>query len=65
MGSGHSIAVQNLNENFSILFMLVAYSAMIRASFSIESIIVIFGLFIALFMAILNRIHGHDQDGNP
>jgi MFS family permease len=62
MGSGHSIAVQNLNENISILIMLAAYSAMIKADFSINTIIVVFGLFIAAVMGILNKIHGHDQD---
>lgn len=65
MGSGHSIAVQNLNENLSILIMLAAYSAMIRASLSIETIIVAFGLFIAGIMGLLYRLHGHDQDRNP
>jgi hypothetical protein len=35
MGSGHSIAVQNFNENLSILLMLGAYSLMIKAGFSI------------------------------
>ena len=65
MGSGHSIAVQNLNENLSILIMLAAYAAMIRASLSIETIIVAFGLFIAAFMGLLYRLHGHDQDLNP
>ena len=64
MGSGHSIAVQNLNENISILLMLAGYSAMIKAAFSINTIIAVFGLFIAGFMAMLYRMHGHDQDQN-
>jgi MFS transporter, LPLT family, lysophospholipid transporter len=62
MGSGHSIAVQNLNENISILIMLAGYSAMIKADFSINTIIIVFGLFIAGVMGLLNKIHGHDQD---
>lgn len=62
MGSGHSIAVQNLNENVSILLMLAGYSAMIKADFSINTIIVVFGLFIAGVMGLLYKIHGHDQD---
>jgi LPLT family lysophospholipid transporter-like MFS transporter len=65
MGSGHSIAVQNFNENLSILLMLGAYSMMIRAGFSIDTIVIVFGLFIALSMGVIHRIHGHDQDSNP
>jgi LPLT family lysophospholipid transporter-like MFS transporter len=47
MSAGHSIAVQNFNENVSILVMLAIYSLMIRFDFRIQSIIVIFGLFIS------------------
>ncbi|MGR8952848.1 MAG: lysophospholipid transporter LplT [Gammaproteobacteria bacterium] len=65
MGSGHSIAVQNFNENLSILLMLGAYSLMIKAGFSIFSVVFIFGLFIAVSMGVIHRIHGHDQDLNP
>ena len=62
MGSGHSIAVQNLNENISILLMLGGYALMLNAELSTNNIIVIFGLFIAFAMGILTRFHGHDQD---
>jgi len=65
MGSGHSIAVQNFNENLSILLMLGAYSLMIKVGFSIHAIVIVFGLFIAVSMGVINRIHGHDQDLNP
>ncbi|MDD5462185.1 MAG: lysophospholipid transporter LplT [Methylococcales bacterium] len=65
MGSGHSIAVQNFNENLSILLMLGAYSLMIKADFSIDTIVIVFGLFIAFSMGVIHRIHGHDQDFNP
>ncbi|MGR9086292.1 MAG: lysophospholipid transporter LplT, partial [Gammaproteobacteria bacterium] len=62
MGSGHSIAVQNFNENLSILLMLGAYALMIESGFSVNTIVVVFGLFISLTMAWLNKKHGHDQD---
>ncbi|MFO1205371.1 MAG: lysophospholipid transporter LplT [Burkholderiales bacterium] len=62
MGAGHSIAVQNFNENLSILAMLGAYALMIKANLGVNSIVVIFGLFVALTMAWLTRKHGHDQD---
>jgi MFS family permease len=62
MGSGHSIAVQNFNENLSILLMLGAYSMMIEAGLTINTIVIVFGLFISITMAWLGKIHGHDQD---
>src|SRR6478735_8171280 len=47
MSAGHSIAVQNFNENVSILIMLAMYSLMIRFDLRIHSIVVLFGLFLA------------------
>ncbi len=61
MGSGHSIAVQNFNENLSILLMLGAYALMIKAGFSVNHIVIFFGLFISLTMGWLTKKHGHDQ----
>ena len=62
MGAGHSIAVQNFNENLSILAMLGAYALMIKANLGINAIVIIFGLFVALTMTWLTKKHGHDQD---
>jgi MFS family permease len=62
MGAGHSIAVQNFNENLSILIMMGAYGLMIKAEFSIQTIVTVFGLFVAATMAWLTQKHGHDQD---
>ena len=62
MGAGHSIAVQNFNENISILVMLGVYALMLRAGLQINAIIVLFGLLVAGAMYLLWRIHGHDQD---
>ena len=62
MGAGHSIAVQNFNENLSILVLLGAYALMIKIDVPIHGIIVTFGLFIAFAMAYLTRKHWHDQD---
>ncbi len=62
MGAGHSIAVQNFNENISILVLLGGYALMIRAGLQINTIIVLFGLLVAGAMYLLWRIHGHDQD---
>lgn len=62
MGSGHSIAVQNFNENLTILLMLGAYALMVNAAFLVNTIIIIFGLFIFISMGLLTKFHGHDQD---
>ena len=62
MGAGHSIAVQNFNENLSILLMQGCYAWMIGASYSYTVIVILFGLFIAGTMGWLYRRHGHDQD---
>ena len=53
MGAGRSIAVQNFNENTSILIMIAAYSALLGAGFSIYTVIAIFGLFVAGTMSLV------------
>ena len=62
MGAGHSIAVQNFNENLSILVLLGVYALMIKIDVPIQAIIISFGLFIAAAMVYLTRKHWHDQD---
>jgi len=62
MGAGHSIAVQNFNENLSILIMNGAYAAMDRSGMPVNAIIIVFGLIVALSMFWLWRKHSHDQD---
>jgi MFS transporter, LPLT family, lysophospholipid transporter len=57
MGAGHSIAVQNFNENLSILAMLGVYAVLDRLGFSVFTVIVIFGFFICGTMAYLYRRH--------
>ncbi len=57
MGAGHSIAVQNFNENLSILIMLALYAAMIRADLSIYTVIVLFGLFVSTSMVLVRKRH--------
>ena len=64
MGAGHSIAVQNFNENLSILVLLGVYAVMIKADISMHAIIIVFGLLISLSMAYLTHKHFHDQDGS-
>ncbi|MFA5242232.1 MAG: lysophospholipid transporter LplT [Sulfuricella sp.] len=50
MGAGHSIAVQNFNENISILLLLGGYAMMIKSGLHINTITIIFGAFVSLSM---------------
>jgi len=65
MGAGHSIAVQNFNENLSILVMLGVYAALISLDFSIYTVIVLFGMFVAGTMALVRRHHLHNVRSGP
>jgi len=47
MGAGHSIAVQNFNENLGVLVMLFLYGLIIHAGLSTNAAIVLFGLFVS------------------
>jgi MFS transporter, LPLT family, lysophospholipid transporter len=53
MGAGRSIAVQNFNENLSILVMIAAYSALLAAGLSIYAVITLYGLFVAGTMTLV------------
>ena len=61
MSSGHSIAVQNFNENLSILTMLAVYSLMLRGHLNLDVIILLFGLFLAGTMFFIMRKHKANQ----
>ena len=50
IGAGHSIAVQNFNENIGILLLSGAYTWMVREEFSINTIIILLGLFVSVAM---------------
>lgn len=55
IGAGHSIAVQNFNENLGILLLSGAYTLMVKADLHMDYIVVIFGLFVIITMSIINR----------
>ena len=61
MGAGHSIAVQNFNENLSILIMTGAYFLMIRADLSIYTVIAMFGLFVSGSVYLVKLRHEANQ----
>ncbi len=50
MSSGHSIAVQNFNENLSVLTMLGLYAVMVSTNMPMNVVIVLFGAFVSLAM---------------
>ena len=61
MGAGHSIAVQNFNENLSILIMTGVYYLMVKADLSIYWVITLFGVFVSTSMLLVKRRHEANQ----
>jgi MFS family permease len=61
MGAGHSIAVQNFNENLSILVMTGLYYLMVKVDLSIYWVITLFGLFVSGSMLLVKRRHVANQ----
>jgi len=57
IGAGHSIAVQNFNENLGILILIGAYTMMVKADIPINLIIVAFGLFVSVSMSGIYRLY--------
>ena len=53
VGSGHSIAVQNFNENVGILIMVGTYYLLSKANVSTNGVVVIFGLFTTFTMLMI------------
>jgi len=50
IGAGHSIAVQNFNENIGILLLSGTYTWMVREEFSVNTIVILLGLFVSITM---------------
>jgi MFS family permease len=61
MSAGHSIAVQNFNENLNILLMLGLYSLLLRLEFEVNIVIVMFGGFVAAMMLAVIALHRANQ----
>ncbi|MEA3195618.1 MAG: transporter, family, lysophospholipid transporter [Betaproteobacteria bacterium] len=69
VGAGRSIAVQNFNENSSILVMIAVYSLLLNIGHSIYLVILFFGMFVAGTMALVqwwyvrnHRVHREEVD---
>ena len=61
MGAGHSIAVQNFNENIGILVMVGLYALMVRSGLTVSSAIILFGLFVTASMLLVVWRHRANQ----
>jgi len=57
VGGGHSIAVQNFNENAGILAMVGTYYLLLQADVSVNGAVVIFGLFVTATMLMVMNWH--------
>jgi len=61
VGAGRSIAVQNFNENASILVMIASYSLLLKIGLSIYTAIVCFGVFVAGMMTLVQWWFQHNR----
>jgi len=61
LSAGHSIAVQNFNENLSVLIMLCLYAVLVWLDVPIQLVIVLFGTFVCLTMYFVMRRHQANQ----
>src|SRR5689334_13137279 len=61
VGAGRSIAVQNFNENTSVLIMIALYSALLNVGHSIYIVIIVYGLFVAATMGFVQIWFSHNR----
>jgi LPLT family lysophospholipid transporter-like MFS transporter len=61
MGAGHSIAVQNFNENIGILVMVGLYTLMVQQGISVNRAVVLFGLCLSSAMLLVMWRHQYNQ----
>ncbi|AXE92749.1 lysophospholipid transporter LplT [Paraburkholderia sp. DD10] len=61
LSAGHSIAVQNFNENLSVLVMLCLYAVLVWLDVPVAAVIVLFGTFVCLMMWVVMRRHQANQ----
>jgi hypothetical protein len=61
LSAGHSIAVQNFNENLSILIMLGMYAALKYFHVPLHSSILVFLTLITGLMALMYRWYLHNK----
>jgi MFS family permease len=61
MSAGHSIAVQNFNENISVLMMLAMYSLLIWFDVPVPYVIIGFGFAVSSIMWLVIKRHAKNQ----
>lgn len=61
MSAGRSIAVQNFNENLSILIMLGIYALLIKLDLSVPTTMLLFGCFVMVSMGLVIFKHHRNQ----
>jgi MFS family permease len=61
MSAGHSIAVQNFNENISVLMMLAMYSLLIWFDVPVPYVIIGFGFAVSGIMWLVIKRHARNQ----
>jgi LPLT family lysophospholipid transporter-like MFS transporter len=61
LSAGHSIAVQNFNENLSILVMLGLYAILVWLNLGIQTVMLLFGVFVAVTMFLVLLRHQFNQ----
>ncbi len=61
MSAGHSIAVQNFNENLSALAMLALYATLVKLEIGVNFIIIFFGLLLSTAMFLIIQWHAANQ----
>jgi MFS transporter, LPLT family, lysophospholipid transporter len=61
LSAGHSIAIQNFNENLSVLFMLGIYSLLVWFDLPVQLVILLFGCFVIITMALVIYRHQKNQ----
>lgn len=61
MSAGHSIAVQNFNENIGVLLMLGLYSLLVKLQINATVAMLLFGLFVSGTMLLMKRLHEANQ----
>ena len=65
LSAGHSIAVQNFNEQINILLMVAVYTVLLWLELSISIIIGVFGILVAGSMLVLIRWNQVNLKNNP
>lgn len=61
MSAGQSIAIQNFNENLSVLSMLGLYALLIHLDFHVNTVIILFGSFVTVAMVLVFFRHRYNQ----